>query len=89
MVKTLGLFPYISTPTRYILAESIAMPITERVSIEIEIMISYAGTVLIAIRVNIAIGDVNGTYEHIIIAILSIEPELIDIITTIKAIAER
>ena len=60
MEKTFGLFPYISTPTLYILADSIPMPTTDRASIAIEIMISYAGTVLIDILVNIAIGEVNG-----------------------------
>ena len=89
MEITLGLFPYISTPTLYIFAESMPTPITESTSIAIEIAISYIGTLLIAILVNIAKGEVNGTYEHIIIAGLSIEPELIDIITIANAITER
>ena len=81
--------PYISTPARYIFAASAPIPITEPIRIEIEIMISYQATVLIAILVNIAIGEVNGRYEHTIIAVLSIAPVLIDIITTINAITNR
>ena len=51
-----------------------------------EIIISYHDTVLIAIRVNIAIGDVNGTKEHTFIKILSTFPEANECITTKKAI---
>ena len=47
--------------------------------------ISYHGTVLIAILVNIAIGDVNGINEQTIIAGLSTSPDVIDIITTMNA----
>ena len=52
----------------------------------IEIIISYSGTELIAILVNIAIGEVNGIYEQIRIARLFTSPPLIEVITTIKAI---
>ena len=55
----------------------------------IDMTISYHPTVLIAILVNIAIGEVNGMYEQISIAVLSIEPLLIENITTINAIINR
>jgi hypothetical protein len=45
--------------------------------------------VLIQILVNIAIGDVNGIYEQISIAALSISPLLIENITTIKAMMNK
>ena len=54
-----------------------------------EIAISYQGTVLIAILVNIAIGDVKGMYEQICISRLSTLPLLIENITTIKPITNR
>ena len=57
--------------------------------IAIEMAISYHATVLIQILVNIAIGEVNGMYEQTSIAALSTEPELIENITTIKAIIKR
>jgi hypothetical protein len=41
------------------------------------------------ILVNIAIGEVNGIYEHTSIAALSTEPELIENITTINAIINK
>ena len=55
----------------------------------IEMAISYHATVLIQILVNIAIGEVNGIYEHTSIAALSIDPEVIENITTIKAMIKR
>ena len=48
------------------------MPTVEPTSIAIEIAISYHATVLIQILVNIAIGEVNGIYEHTSIAVLMI-----------------
>lgn len=65
------------------------MPTVEPMRITIETAISYHATVLIQILVNIAIGEVKGTYEHTSIAVLSTEPELIENITTIKAIIKR
>ena len=61
----------------------------EPMRIAIEAAISYHATVLIQILVNIAIGEVNGIYEHISIAVLSTEPLLIENITTINAIIKR
>jgi len=55
-----GGVPYIKTPTRYILAEIKPIPIVETIRTAMEITISYQGTVLIAILVNIAIGEING-----------------------------
>ena len=43
------------------------MPTVEPIRIAIEMKISYQATVLIQILVNIAIGEVNGIYEHIIL----------------------
>ena len=61
----------------------------EPISIAIEMAISYHATVLIQTLVNIAIGEVNGIYEQISIAVLSTEPLLIENITTIKAMMNR
>ena len=57
--------------------------------IAIEAAISYQATVLIQILVNIAIGDVNGIYEQTSIAKLSMDPLVIENITTINAIINR
>ena len=65
------------------------IPIVEPMRIAIDATISYHATVLIQIRVNIAIGDVNGIYEQMIIAVLSIVPLLIENTTTINAIIKR
>ena len=54
------------------------MPIVEPMRMAIDAAISYHATVLIQIRVNIAIGDVKGINEHTFIKILSISPELIE-----------
>ena len=43
------------------------MPTVEPIKIIMEMKISYQATVLIQILVNIAIGEVNGIYEHIFI----------------------
>ena len=48
-------------------------------------MISYTGTVLMAIRVNIAIGDVNGINEQTFIATFSTVPLDMEITTMTKA----
>jgi len=56
----LGVVPYIKTPTRYILAERKPIPIVDPIRIAMEIAISYQDTVLIAILVNIDIGEING-----------------------------
>ena len=61
----------------------------EPIKIAIEMAISYHATVLIQILVNIAIGEVNGIYEHTSIAVLSTEPLLIENMTTIKAMMNR
>ena len=58
----------------------------DTISIAIDAAISYQATVLIQILVNIAIGDVKGIYEQTTIAMLSTDPEVIENITTIKAI---
>ena len=60
MLPILGEVPYIRTPTRYIFAESTPIPKVDATKMPIEIAISYQGTVLIAILVNIAIGEVKG-----------------------------
>ena len=65
------------------------MPTVEPMRIAIEAAISYHANVLIQILVNIAIGEVNGIYEQISIAVLSIDPELIENTTTINAIIKR
>ena len=65
------------------------MPTVDAMSIAIDTAISYQATVLMQILVNIAIGEVNGIYEHTSIAALSTEPELIENITTIKALIKR
>ena len=65
------------------------MPTVDPMRIAIEIAISYHATVLIQILVNIAIGEVNGIYEHTSIAVLSTEPLLIENMTTINAITNR
>jgi hypothetical protein len=54
----------------------------------IEIIILIGATVLIARRVNIAIGEVKGIYEHIFITMLSTSPLLIENITTINAMTK-
>ena len=61
----------------------------EEIRIIIEIAISYQATALMQILANIAIGEVNGIYEHTSIAILSTDPELIENITTINAMMKR
>ena len=55
----------------------------------IDAAISYQATVLIQILVNMAIGYVKGIYEQTTIAMLSTAPEVIENITTIKAIINR
>ena len=57
---------------------------TEQISTAIDAKISGSGTELIAMRVNIAIGEVNGTNEHIRMAVLSTAPDDMENITTIK-----
>ena len=59
-----GVVPYIKTPVRYIFAEITPTPIVDTIRIAIEIAVSYHGTVLMAILVNIDIGDVNGINEQ-------------------------
>ena len=57
------------------------MPITEPMRIIIEIKISYQGTVLMAILVNMDMGDVNGIKEQTNIKVLSISPKASESIT--------
>ena len=75
MKRRFGLFPYSNTPIRYILAESTPTPTTEPIKIKMDAVISYHGTVLMAILVNIAMGEVNGMNEQIFITALSITPK--------------
>ena len=71
---------------RYTLAEMNPMPMVEPIKMQIEITISYHATVLKQILVNIAMGEVNGIYEQMTIAILSTEPLFMGIETTMSAI---
>ena len=54
-----------------------------------EMKISYQATVLIQILVNIAIGEVNGIYEHIFINTEFTLPPIIENRTTMKAIMKK
>ena len=54
-----------------------------------EMKISYQATVLIQILVNIAIGEVNGIYEHTFINTEFTLPPTIENITTIKAVMNK
>ena len=65
------------------------MPTVEPIKMIIEIKISYQATVLIQILVNIAIGEVNGIYEHTFINTEFTLPPIIENRTTIKAIMKR
>ena len=65
------------------------MPTVEPIRIAIEIKISYQATVLIQILVNIAIGEVNGIYEHTFINTELMLPPIIEDRTTIKAIMKK
>ncbi len=65
------------------------MPTVEPIKMIIEMKISYQATVLIQILVNIAIGEVNGIYEHTFINTELALPPTIENITTIKAIMKR
>ena len=65
------------------------MPTVEPIKIIIEMKISYQATVLIQILVNIAIGEVNGIYEHIFINTEFTLPPIIENRTTIKAIMKK
>lgn len=65
----------------YILAESIPMPATETISIITDIMISTAATSPMAMRVNMAMGEVNGTKDAAFIKALSTLPLLMENMT--------
>ena len=65
------------------------MPTVEPIRIAMEMKISYQATVLIQILVNIAIGEVNGIYEHIFINTEFTFPPIIENRTTIKAILNK
>ena len=65
------------------------MPTVEPIRIAMEMKISYQATVLIQILVNIAIGEVNGIYEHIFINTEFTFPPIIENRTTIKAIMKK
>ena len=80
----LGGVPYSRMPIRYIFAASAPIPTVEATRIPIDIAISYQATELMAILVNIAIGEVNGIYEQTVIKVLSMSPEDIENITTIN-----
>jgi hypothetical protein len=54
-----------------------------------EMVICQEGTVLMAILVNMAMGEVNGIKEHTIIGRLSTSPLQSAVITTIKAMMKR
>ena len=65
------------------------MPTVEPIKIAMEMKISYQATVLIQILVNIAIGEVNGIYEHTFINTEFTLPPTIENITTIKAVMNK
>ena len=65
------------------------MPTVEPIKMIIEMKISYQATVLMQILVNIAIGEVNGIYEHIFINTEFTLPPIIENRTTIKAIMKK
>ena len=65
------------------------IPTVEPIKMKIESKISYQGTTLIAILVNIAMGEVKGMYEQTVITGLSILPSAMENITTKKAIKKR
>ena len=64
-------------------------PIVEAIKIRIEARISYQGTLLIQMRVNIHIDEVKGMKEHTLINVLFISPPVIENIATMKAIIKR
>lgn len=88
IAEILGVVPYIKTPTRYILAEMKPIPIVETIRMTMEIAISYKDTVLIAILVNIDMGEVSGMKEQTFISVLSTLPALMENTTTINAITK-
>ena len=55
----------------------------------IEIAISYQATALMQILVNIAIGEVNGIYEHTFIKVVSTLPLVIENMTIQNAIMNK
>ena len=61
------------------------MPNTDPIRIATEMTISYQGTVLMAIRVNMAIGEVKGMKEQIFIRRLSTLPLDMENMVTRKA----
>ena len=65
------------------------MPTVDPMRIAIEIAISYQATVLMQSLVNIAIGEVNGIYEHTFINVVSTLPLVIENMTTKNAIINR
>ena len=65
------------------------MKYVDTIRITTEIAISHHGTVLIAMRVNIAMDDVNGMNEHTFIRIVSILPEDMENTTTKKDMRKR
>ena len=65
------------------------MPTVEPIKIIMEMKISYQATELIQILVNIAIGEVNGIYEHNFISAEFTLPPIIENRTTIKAIMKK
>ena len=89
IVPIFGGVPYKSTPTRYIFADRIPTPTVEPISTAMEIAISYQATVLIQIRVNIAIGEVNGIYEQTFISTVSTLPPVIENITIKNAMINK
>ena len=54
-----------------------------------EIAISYQATALMQILVNIAIGEVNGIYEHTFIKVVSTLPLVIENMTIQNAIMNK
>ena len=61
----------------------------EPTKIVIEMAISYHATVLIQRRVNIAIGEVKGIYEHTFINMVSSSPLDMEKITTKNAMINK
>ena len=70
-------------------ADKKPIPTVDNTSTKMEMKISYHATVLIAILVNIAMGEVKGIYEQIFIAKLSTDPPLMEKTTTINAMIKR
>ena len=65
------------------------IPTVAPTKIVMETAISYHATVLIQRRVNIAIGEVKGIYEHTFIKVVSSSPLDMEKTTTMNAIINK